>query len=372
VRPLRILYDFEAFSDQDRGGVSRYIFEVANHLAETGGADVRIAAGWHRSRLLLENLRPWITGRYIPAMRWTGELRRRINAVATQRAIDEFKPDIVHRSYHRHAAEYTGTHRTVATIHDLTYFVYPESFPSGEIVRQRLKRVAETADHLFCDSANTRDDARRILGIADSRMTVVPLGVRIPSHSFGIRPARGNFFIFVGQRAGYKNFAALLQSVAATPTLSQTRILAFGGGPLTQAEQRLIASLNLQTRVVTASGDDAALAGNYSNAIALVYPSHYEGFGLPVLEAMAHGCPVACGRTSSLPEVGGDAALYFDPTDIGDISTTLVHLSADAGLRDRLSAAGRAWAAQFSWKTCAERALDVYDAVFARHRTKIR
>ena len=362
MKPIRILYDFEVFSDQTRGGISRYIFEIADHLARTGQAEVKIAAGIHRNRLLLENPRPWITGRYFPAFRFTGEIRRRLNARLNQREIAKFGPDVVHRTIHRHVADYCGSHKTVATIHDLTQFIHPEFFPDAEIVRARLREVARTADHLLCDSENTRKDAARILGAPESRMTVVPLGVHV-GRAGDARPANGNFFLFVGQRGGYKNFPALLKAVATTPALAYTRVVSFGGVPFTSQERQLIDSLQLASRVAQTEGDDTALADHYAAALALVYPSFYEGFGLPVLEAMAHGCPVACSRTSSLPEVGGDAALYFDPRDTADIATTLVHLAGDRGLRARLAESGRTRASGFTWAACAERTMSVYRAV---------
>jgi len=367
VKPLRILYDFEAFSDQSYGGISRYVLEVARRIEASDDTVVHLAAGWHRNQYLRSHRPAWVSGRYLPAWRGTGEIRRRINALFARRAIARFQPDIIHRTYHRHAAAYPGGHRTVATIHDLTYFLYPDSFPGGETVRRRMARIARTSDHLLCDSQNTREDAIRILGINPATASVVHLGVNPGSSPTGANPIDGDYLLFIGQRSGYKNFSFLIRALARTRLLDSHRLVVFGGGPFSTGERREIESLGIAARVVPLAGDDALLAATYAHASALIYPSLYEGFGLPVLEAMAQGCPVVCSDRSSLPEVGGTAAAYFNPEDGEDsLKRSLEQILRSSEKRKRMIEAGKGRAGEFTWNRCAEKTLAIYRKTVAR------
>jgi len=360
VSPLRILYDFEAFSDQSYGGISRYILEVANRIEASGDAVVHLAAGWHRNQYLKTEKPEWASGRFFPAWPKTGEIRRRLNALLTRRAIRRFRPDIVHRTYHRHAAEYPGSHSMVATIHDLTYFLYPDSFPYGEVVRENLHKVARTSDHLLCDSENTRKDAMRILELDPTKSDVVHLGVNMPEASTGSSPIDGAFLLYVGQRQGYKNFGFLTKTLADHRLLDSQNLVVFGGGRFTDAEQDELDSLGIQDRIIHMSGDDALLSRCYTHALALIYPSLYEGFGLPVLEAMAHGCPVLCSNVSSLPEVGGDAASFFSPEGPIGLADAVHKLVSDPTLRQVMRAKGLEHVQRFSWAKCADETMRVY------------
>ncbi|MEZ5275158.1 MAG: glycosyltransferase family 1 protein [Opitutaceae bacterium] len=369
MKPLRILYDFEAFSDQSYGGVSRYIIELASRLAKADEIEVHLAAGWHRNHWLKTHLPEWASGRYFPAWPKTGEIRRRLNAILMRRAISRIRPDIVHRTYHRGAAVYPGPHATVATIHDLTYYLYPESFPGGAVVRQKLTTVAQTSDHLLCDSENTRQDAIRILGIEPSIASVVHLGVNPTITSIDPSPIDGDYLLFVGQRSGYKNFTFLIRALARYRMLESRRLAVFGGGPFKQDERILLKSLGIASRVVSLAGDDSILAATYAHAEALVYPSLYEGFGLPILEAMAQGCPVVCSDRSSLPEVGGNAAVYFDPEDDGDsLRKAIDCLDNSPHTREEFVSRGRNRVRLFNWSNCATKTLKVYRDVASELR----
>jgi glycosyltransferase involved in cell wall biosynthesis len=329
---IRILYDL-ASSDpsKDDGPAQRYAMEIARSLSEAGLAEVRL-----------------VGGRRVSGPAWMNSLRRRLEAREAANAIADFEPDIVHRAGHTTPAGYRGIHRVFST------------FSDPATVAHSASSFESSHGHLICPSESARSQAIQVLGLPRGQVSVTPPVVRSPQSQGISRPARGNFFLFVGMRSAAANFDSLLQAVATTPTLSHTRIVAFSGGSFTRSERKRIATLGLAARVTAVSGDDDALAGYYASALALVHPRISDDFGIRVLEAIANRCPVACSRTSSLPEIGGDAALYFDPSDSADIATALVHLSADAGLRERLAAAGRVRAAQFAWKACAEKTLEVY------------
>ena len=138
------------------------------------------------------------------------------------------------------------------------------------------------------------------------------------------------------------------------------RLVAFGGGPPTARERRVIADAGLTNLIRFVTGNDAVLAAHYSRAVGLVYPSLAEGFGLPPLEAMSHGCAVAAAAATSIPEVVGDAALLFDGADADAIRDAINTLLTDADQRDRFGMAGKKRAALFSWEATAESTLTAY------------
>jgi len=167
--------------------------------------------------------------------------------------------------------------------------------------------------------------------------------------------------LYVGSRSAYKNFLALLRAFAATGTTRGMRLLVAGGGRWSAGERETIVALRLQGRVALLPRvEEEHLGKLYRGAALFVYPSLYEGFGLPPLEAMSAGCPVLVSRSSALPEVCGEAAHYFDPATEGAVERELGRLLGDTELLRAKVDAGRAWAGRYTWETSAQGTLAAY------------
>ncbi len=267
-----------------------------------------------------------------------------------------------------------GRFRRVVTIHDLIYARFPEAH-SG-IREQGMKvlvpQAARRSDRVIADSRSTRDDLVELLGIARERIDVVPLGLGAVRRAeplteeqtrarfeLGSRP----LLLSLSAKRPHKNLLALIGALARIP--SERRPVLVLPGYRTWHEQELrerAAQLGVSEDVRFPSWvSPAELEGLWVTAEAFVFPSLYEGFGLPVLEAMARGVPVACSNTSSLPEIAGEAALLFDPAAESAIAEALLRLLEDAELRARLSSAGRTRAAQFTWEQTARSTLGSYE-----------
>jgi glycosyltransferase involved in cell wall biosynthesis len=170
--------------------------------------------------------------------------------------------------------------------------------------------------------------------------------------------------LYVGSRATYKNFLGLLAAYAASARIrSNFFLLCFGGGEFTVLERAAIARAGVENRVKYLGGSDAVLAASYSHASLFVCPSIYEGFGIPVLEAMSLDCAVACSNSSSLPEVVGDAATLFDPLDCDSIRDALESVLDSPSTVTVLKERGRTRRQLFSWRNCAENTIDIYRRV---------
>lgn len=185
-----------------------------------------------------------------------------------------------------------------------------------------------------------------MFGMPDHKVSVVHLGFeKFDALPRAIEPQASltsPFLLYVGSRGGYKNFERMLRAVALNPALKKSiDVVAFGGGPFNSVEHALIATLGFGPNAVRqVGGGDAVLGGLYARARAFVYPSVYEGFGLPPLEAMAHDCPVVSSNSSSMPEVVGDAGAYFDPLDVQAQSEAIASVVFDETRRNALVAAG--------------------------------
>jgi glycosyltransferase involved in cell wall biosynthesis len=267
--------------------------------------------------------------------------------------------------------------RSLLTVHDLSFLRHPESAHPAQrayLVRTVPRSVAR-ADHILADSQNTKDDLVELLGVPPNRVTVVYPGVeprfrRVtdPDVLAGVRaryrlPDR--FILHVGTLQPRKNLVRLVEALerlheaSCQPALHLVLIGAKGW--LCEEIFEAIARPGVAERVIVPGFvDDADLPAIYSLAGLFVFPSLYEGFGLPVLEAMACGCPVVCSNASSLPEVAGDAALLVPPTDVDALTEAMARMLSDAGLRSRLVEAGYAQARRFTWEAAARQTWELY------------
>jgi glycosyltransferase involved in cell wall biosynthesis len=164
----------------------------------------------------------------------------------------------------------------------------------------------------------------------------------------------------VGHRGRHKNFKTLLRAYSSSPILREFELIAFGGDPLQRGEHKEISRLGITDRVRFESGSDGELAARYRTAAAFVYPSKYEGFGIPPLEAMSHGCPVVCANAGSIPEVVGDAGVYFDPNNTEELRIALERVATTEALQADLRARGYARITAFSWDKCAAATAQIY------------
>jgi alpha-1,3-rhamnosyl/mannosyltransferase len=270
---------------------------------------------------------------------------------------------------------------TVITAHDLSWLHYPETHPAERVrAMQRLfPRSLQRAAHVITDAESVRREIIDTFAVAPERITAVPLAARAvfrPATAEQCAPVlarhglswRG-FVLCVGTLEPRKNLELALRAYAALPASQQDRLpLAIVGmkGWLTSRLDGLVEPLARSGRVRPVGYvDDEALAALCASARMLVYPSLYEGFGLPPLEAMACGTPVIASNVSSLPEVVGDAGIQVGPHDVAALRAAMAELSEDDGRWEALRSAGLARAAGFSWARCARETLAVYRKVLS-------
>lgn len=271
--------------------------------------------------------------------------------------------------------------RVVVTAHDLMYLHHPQFLQPAWTARllRGTRALARSAALWICVSEHTRADLVKHFGVARGRTVVVPHGVDAAFFAAGRDPAAGRataqrlgasarpYFLFVGSLEPKKNLPALLEAfghAAGAPAGLESDLVIVGRagwGAAPEADAALQRWPALRERVhFLGFVAQAELPAVVAGARALVLPSRYEGFGMPVLEAMAAGTPVACAARGALPEVAGGAALIFDPDDRAGLAESLARLDADAALREDLRARGRGRAAPFTWRNCAELTLDAY------------
>ena len=262
----------------------------------------------------------------------------------------------------------------VLSILDLSFVKHPEfTEPKNlEYLRKFVPDSLERANQILAISQATKDaiveefetdpGKIRVTQLACDPAFFEPVGeeqIRRIKDKYEIE---GDYFLAVGTLEPRKNLKNLLMALAGMRKSTTDQLVVVGGqGWLFDETQELIRKLGLGSRVVfTNYAPQSELPALYAGAKLFVFPSFYEGFGIPVLEAMAAGTPVICSNTSSLPEVGGGAALYFDPADVKGLRLALERALADDALRERLAEAGREQAAKFSWEATAEKTLIAY------------
>lgn len=365
---MKIAYDHQIFSWQKYGGISRYFFETANNIAKHTSHEVCIFSPLYVNAYLggaSSLLR--VKGRMLPQVKKTARLINTINQVVVKPQLSRFRPDIVHETFYSRTRLAPRQSKVVLTVYDMIHERYPEFFSARDTLAMTKAAAVARADHIICISENTRRDLIDILNVDPAKTSVVYLGFSLTQETCIATPMSRPYLLYVGLRGGYKNFDAVLQAYAMSQDLmSNYDLLAFGGGDWTNFELARARELGIDmSHLRYVQGDDSQLASLYQGASLFVYPSLYEGFGIPPLEAMSFGCPVVSSNASSLPEVVGNAAESFDPKSAPALLASIEQVLNDSERRKSLVEQGYLRTKLFSWERCAEQTVAAYEKVVA-------
>jgi len=362
---MKVVYDSQIFATQEFGGISRYFCALASQMANFPETEARIVAPLYVNGYLKVLGNNIAVGQYVRRLPKTSWIINTLSATLFRPLSGMMRPDILHETYYAERPTCGGKMPRALTVYDMIHERCPGSFAANDPTARIKACAVQRADHIFCISENTRRDLLDIHQLPEDRVTVTYLGYdALPQSALTAADLVGAapYLLYVGGRHGYKNFEGLLRAFAASSWLrNNLRLVVFGAAAFSREERDLIAALGLlESQVIHLGGGDERLAALYKGAAAFVYPSKYEGFGIPPLEAMSLDCPVICSNTSSIPEVVGDAGEYFSPLDIESIGAAIEQVLQSPARRAELVAIGQSRCKLFSWERCARETYNVY------------
>ncbi|MBE6295205.1 MAG: glycosyltransferase family 4 protein [Bacteroidales bacterium] len=357
----KILYDNQMFTLQRFGGVTRYFADLMYNLPQ-GEFTAEMPMRYCENHYVTETY-----GRKYDKISFPSNyrIRRQIymltNKHISWKAIKFNDFDIFHPTYFNPYFLKSVKRRQkpfVLTVHDMTFERYPQDILIYDRTIPHKRRLIAEADHIIAVSENTKRDIVELLGTDPSKISVVHHGYRMVT-----QPAQqlfDRYVLYVGERKGYKNFLPWLSAIRSIFNLDPNLKVVCTGSPFTAAELKLFEKWSIADRLVHIAANDAQMASLYRHALCFVFPSHYEGFGIPILEAFANGCPVCLSNASSFPEVAGDAAMFFNPNDAQSMLDTLKETLVSAALRDELRSKGLERSKEFSIERMVSQTCDVY------------
>lgn len=367
---MRVLFDHQAFTDQEYGGISRYYFELISRF----GADENVP----RSSLLLSS-NAYLNSSYdsrvvnfFPKRSFKGKKRiiRFVNELSSNFQLTRGEFDIFHPTYYNpYFLKRIGQKPFVVTFYDMIHEKFSNRYTSLELDKELVlnkKLLFQKASKVIAISQTTKNDIMEIYGVSGENIEVVYLGSSLQPTEVSFKPSlvlAEPYLLFVGNRDKYKNFRFYIESVAELLKKESILFVCAGGGDFRDDEKELLKKLGIANLVRYYPIDDNRLSNLYSNALAFVFPSLYEGFGIPVLEAFSCGCPCLLSKGGSLPEVGGEAARYFDGEDSESVVSSLRDIICNESLRNELSLKGYERIKQFSWDRMYKDTIGVYNSV---------
>ncbi len=366
---MKIAYNHQIFSVERFGGISRYFVELARNISllKENENVVKIISPLHINNYLTKDTSNlFFQGFKIPNLKGSGRICNFVNSLLAPIILNFFDPDLIHDTYYNSIKYSNSRAKKIITVHDMNHELFPDLYLRTDKTSE-MKRVAiKEADHIICVSKNTQKDLLKIFNVNIDKTSVIHLGCSLfvknkIKHESSDKP----YLLYVGGRDIYKNFSRFIEAYADLDDIKNNyNIIVFSEKLFTQNEFQMFRRLKINSsNIKIIKGNDLTLAKYYQNASLFVYPSINEGFGIPPLEAMSYGCPVACSNTSSIPEVVGNAAILFDPYSADSIGESIRAVLLDQNLKSSLIAEGFNQVKKFSWEKCAEKTFDVYKKV---------
>ena len=384
---MRVVFDYQAFALQTMGGVTRSMLELINGLNKCG-AECQLAIK-ESNNIYLQNS-PIATGLQPLGSRWMkwygdgqhfrGEFRIKetiFNAIGYSmdankecsiKLLKNQSFDVFHPTYFdSYFLDYLKKKPFVLTVHDMMPELFPEYFKRDDFQIVQKQLLCPLAAKIHVPSNKTKEDLISILGIDPEKVVVIHHGYSVPEdEQEAIYPQMNNpYILYVGNRKEYKNFIPFVLELSKVMKDFPEIRLVCAGREFDEDENRKLYDAGIYEKTIQISVSDAELHGLYRNAVAFVYPSLYEGFGLPILEAYANGCPVMLNNTSCFPEIAGDAAVYFELNEHGsDFYDKFVFLyRMSESDRSFLLEKQKSRLSLFSWKKASKSLFELYSSI---------
>jgi len=366
---MKVLYDYQILSKQIYGGISRYFVELMKNFKDDDEIEYKISLRYSNNYYLKElNILSYKTFLENFSFRGKYRLLNILNKKVSKKYISKGDYDIFHPTYYNpYFLNFLNNKPFVLTIYDMIHEIYPKMFSLKNKISERKKLLAQKATKIIAISENTKKDIIKFFGINENKIEVIYLAnsININKNNYNISiELPEKYILYVGSRRGYKNFELFIEAISLLINdNNKLNIVCAGGGKFNDKEIEKLKNLKIKDKVFYYSGSDSVLAYLYRNAIAFVFPSLYEGFGIPVLESFACKCPVIVSNTSSFPEVAGDAAIYFNPTDKISILNSIQKVIYDDELRDQLVYKGSQRVKEFTWEKTANKTKKMYEGI---------
>lgn len=360
-----VFYDNQIFWMQKAGGISRYYYELSKRLQNYPDVSVKMSGGTTANTYILND--PDFKERYgFQKSNSSGLVSKAMNyVVGSKKTKMSLEGDIFHPTYYDNyflSEDIKG--KVVLTVYDMIHEKFPEMFFGDPTYKYKYHSI-HRADHLIAISEATKSDLIEFYDIDPDKISVVYLASSFGENAISQKPSGidSPFVLYVGTRDNYKNFCFSIKAFSKVFREDlHLKLVIFGGSDLAPYEVGMLNELIGGRYVMVQDRSDAMLARLYSEASAFIFPSYYEGFGIPVLEAFSFGCPLVCANVSSLPEVAGPAAFYFETKSVDSLATAIrqaVAAKGDPGMLQRQ----QAQLVKFSWDKVAAETHEVYRKV---------
>ena len=362
---MKILYNHQIFHLK-YGGIVRYHIELANNIAfyKNKEATIKINSPFFKTNYLQNiNQNILFNGIKVPDFKGSARLCLIMNSFLSPILSKHYEPSIIHNTYYNVVKYNAKRAKKVITVHDMIHEIFPDHFQNKDKTTELKKFAVAEADHIICVSKNTQKDLIKFFNVDIKKTSVIYLGFSLDTNKIkDLKKIRRPYLLYVGSRIGHKNFTRFIEAYSNSKIKNFFDLIIFGGNKLNDKEISLFNRLQIpKENFKQVNGDDSMLASYYKHASLFVYPSLYEGFGIPPLEAMNYGCPVVCSNTGSIPEIVGDAAFLFDPYSVESIKNNIISVLYDNKLRSLLRLKGFKQVKKFSWEKCAKETYKVYE-----------
>jgi len=361
---LKILYDYQIFTEQKYGGISRYFTEIISRIGVEDENTYEISLLFSNNYYLKN--KKLNKKEFLHKIEFKGKRRlmQLINQYYSKKLLKKNDFDIFHPTYFDTYFIDKVKKPYVITVHDLIYYLYPNENKHELKIRANIQNVVKKASHVIAISNNTKNDIIKYFNIDEKKISVIYHGCSLNMDLLKKHKSKLsiNYFLYVGNRKGYKNFANLVLAIAETLISKNLFLICAGGVIPSPEESALLEKLKIKEKVIFFPHiTDDYMAQLYRSALGFIYPSKYEGFGIPILESFACGCPILLSNTSSFPEVAGNAAIYFDPNSIESIRNTIMnYLELSIEEKNAMRSKGFDRLKLFSWDKAYKQIFSVY------------